>query len=166
MNKAYQDAIREAFTCAPSHVVIYHTLEIRQDGVQDTILMVQARKGITAFDENGDSRYFNPIGFQFIPPSSNDEGYASLNIAIDNIDRRVTDFVNAAQSRAIPILVIYRPYVSTDLSRPQMIPPYTMYLKEVQVNEYQVTGRALFMDIVNKPFPVQLYTRDRFPAIG
>ncbi len=62
--------------------------------------------------------------------------------------------------------VVYRPYLSDDLTQPQMDPPLVLYLKEIQVNTYQVTGRATFMDIVNKRFPSELYTRLRFPSLG
>lgn len=166
MNTSLQDAIKEAFALAPVSKVIYHTLEIRQDGVQDPICIVQARRGIMAFDEHGNERAFLPVGFQFTLPPSNEEGFQSLNVSIDNINRRVTDFIESAKSERIPIKVIYRPYLSDDLSRPQMQPPLVLFLKDVQVTDYQVTGRAAFMDIVNMKFPSEIYKRERFPALG
>jgi hypothetical protein len=165
MNDAFTDVIKEAFALAPSDKVIYHTLEIRQDTVQGSVFLVQSRRSITAFDENGIEHTFEPSGFQFSLPPSNEEGFRSLNIAIDNIGRRVSDFVEIAQSEAVPVWVIYRPYLSDDLSQPQMIPPLVLFLKDIEIGAYQVTGQATFMDIVNKKFPNQLYTRERFPAL-
>lgn len=166
MNPALQDAIREAFAIAPANKVVLHTLEIRQEGVQPSIYIAQARRGFTALDENGTARDFEPSGFQFSLPPSNEEGFQSLNIAIDNTGRRVTDFINAAKSEQEPVKVIYRPYVSDDLTQPQMSPPLVLFLKDMKANAMQVTGRATFMDIVNKKFPAELYTRGRFPALG
>lgn len=166
MNDAFLDAIKEAFTLAPADKVIYHTLEINQPGVQGPIRLVQSRQTVVAADENGIYHPYDAVGFQFSLPPSNEEGFTSLNISIDNIDRRVSDFVETAKSHVAPVEVTYRPYLSDDLTTPQMIPPLKLYLKDIQVTQFQVTGRATFMDIVNKKFPNELYTRARFPALG
>lgn len=166
MNDALQEAIKEAYAVAPYNKVVIHTLQIRQTGVQSNIYISQSRRGIVANDENGVPHSFLPCGFQFTLPPSSEEGFQSLNIAIDNIDRRVSDFVELGKSSVVPIEVIYRPYLSDDLTIPQMIPPLVLYLKEVQVTNYQVVGKASFMDIVNKKFPSELYTRARFAALG
>jgi len=165
MNPSLQDAIKEAFTLAPASKVILNTLEVRQEG-QDPIYLVQARRSIVATDENGAEHTFEPVGFQFSLPPSNEEGFQSLNIAIDNVGRRVTDFITTALGVAQPIKVIYRPYVSDDLTEPQMDPPLVLFLKDVRITAVQVTGRATFMDVVNKKFPAELYTRTRFPSLG
>lgn len=166
MNTALQDAILEAFAIAPSNQVVFHTLEITQQGVQGSIYLVKARRSIVAYDENSVARTFEPSGFEFSLPPSTEEGYQSLNIAIDNIGRRVSDFIDTAKSQSVPVKVIYRPYVSTDLSAPQMDPPLVLYLKDVKENAMQVTGRATMMDLANKKFPLELYTRARFPTLG
>lgn len=165
-NPSLQDAIKEAYTVAPSNKVIYDTLEIRQPTVQDPIFLVRAKRELVAFDEDANERTFLPVGFQFSLPPEDEEGFRSLNISIDNINRKVSDFVETAMSANVPVEVIYRPYMSDDLSQPQMSPPLVLFLKDIQVTSYQVTGRATFMDIVNRKFPSELYTRDRFPSLG
>jgi hypothetical protein len=166
MNDAWTDAIKEAFAIAPATSFIYETLEIHQEDVQRSIRIVKARQGITATDENGDTHFYEPVGFQITLPPSNEEGFRSINVAVDNVSRRISDFINLAKSAVIPVKVIYRPFLSNDLSAPQMDPPLVLYLKDVQVTAMQVTGRATFMDVVNMKFPSQLYTRDRFPSLG
>lgn len=165
-NPSLEDAIKEAYAVAPTSKVIYDTLEIKQPTVQDPIYLVRAQREIVAFDEDGNERTFRPAGFQFSLPPENEEGFRSLNIAIDNVGREVSDFVNSAKSEQVVVEVIYRPYLSDDLSMPQMNPPLVLYLKDLQITPSQVTGRATFMDIVNKRFPTELYTRARFPALG
>jgi predicted ATPase len=166
MNESYQEALKEAFALAPHNKVILQTIEVRQTGVQASIYMVQARQSWVAFDENDTLRTFEPVGFQFSLPPSNEEGFRSLNIAIDNIGRRVSDFVNTAKSENVPVEMWYRPYLSDDNTAPQMIPPLVLYLKELQITTHQVTGKATFMDVVNRKFPIELYTRARFPSLG
>jgi hypothetical protein len=161
-----QDAIKEAYASAPVNRIIINTIEIRQTGVQDPIYIAQSHREIIANDENGIPRTFSPVGFQFSLPPSNEEGFRSLNIAIDNIGRQVSDFVKAAKSEPVPVEAVYRPYLSDDLTVPQMIPPLVLFLKDIQVTNHSVTGRATFMDIVNKKFPWALYNRARFPALG
>lgn len=165
-NSSLEEAIKEAYACAPAGVSIIHTLEIRQPSVQATYFIARHPIGITATDELGNSHNFLPCGFGFSLPPSNEEGFQSLNLAIDNIDRRVSDFINTAKSSPIPVEVWYRPFLSTDLSKPQMKQPLVLYLKEVQMSNGQVQGRATFMDVVNKKFPLEIYTREVFPALG
>lgn len=166
MNPALQDAIKEAFAIAPANKVVLHTLEIRQVGVQESVFIAKTRHGFTAIDEDGDAHYYEPSGFEFTLPPSTDEGFQSLNLAIDNIGQRVSDWVNTARQYDTPVEVIYRPYINDDLSQPVMNPPLVLYLRDIKVNALQVSGRATFMDIVNKKFPLELYTRERFPALG
>jgi len=171
MNDAYSEAIKEAFAVCPSNLVIYHTLQVRQVGVQSSVFLVQARRPITAADELGNYHLFEPVGFQFTLPPSNTEGFRSLNLAIDNITQRLVDFIEAAKNALalptpVPVEAIYRPYLNTDLSVPQMNPPIVLYLKDVEMTDTQVTGRATFMDVVNRKFPLEIYTRKRFPSLG
>lgn len=165
MNQSLSEAIQEAYAVAPATKCVVHTLEISQGSVQNPVYIAQSRREFIALDENGVQRFFAPVGFQFSLPPSDEEGFRSLTIAIDNVDRRVTDFVELAKSEVEPVRVVYRPYLSDDLSRPQMDPPLVLFLKELQITSFQVVGRATFMDIVNKPFPNELYTRERFPAL-
>lgn len=166
MNESLTEAIKEAYACAPTNVAIIQTIEVRQEGIQAPIYLAQSFRDVVATDENGIERLFERGGFQFSLPPSNEEGFRSLNVAVDNIGRRVSDFITTAKLNEVPVQIIYRPYLSTDLTTPQMLPPLVLYLKNVQITAHQVTGQATFMDVVNKKFPVQLYTRERFPALG
>jgi len=165
-NPSLSDAIKEAYASCPTGKVVYDTLEIRQTGVQNAIYLVRGQSALVAFDENNIERLFTPSGFVFSLPPENEEGFRSINIAIDNIGRAVSDFVEVARSEKVPVELVYRPYVSDDLTAPAMDPPLVLYLKDIQINNVQVTGRATFFDIINKKFPTELYTRARFPALG
>jgi hypothetical protein len=165
MNPALQEAIKEAYASAPANQCILHTLEIRQRGIQARIFLVRSLREITATLEDGNQQLFEPSGFNFSLPVSDNQGFQSLNISIDNIGLRVSDFCNRAVEQRVTVEIVYRPYLSTDLSAPQMNPPLLLYLKDVKVTSVQVTGRATFMDIINKHFPSELYIRDRFPTL-
>lgn len=165
MNSALTTAIQEAFASAPVNVVILDTLEIRQGSVQDPLFLVRSSQNLYAKSEEGEDLVFEPCGFQFTLPPSTEEGFTSLNIAIDNVGKRVTAFIQAALSSKTPVEVVYRPYLSNDLEQPQMNPPLLLFLKDLQITVSQVTARATFMDLVNRKFPGHLYRRANFPAL-
>ena len=64
------------------------------------------------------------------------------------------------------IEVTYRPYLSTDIEGPQMDPPITLVLSEVEADPLRVTGRARMLDIGNKAFPAKCYTAKDFPGLA
>ena len=63
------------------------------------------------------------------------------------------------------IEITYRPYLSNDLEGPQMDPPITLVLTEVEADVQRVTARARMMDIGNKAFPSRTYTAREFPGL-
>ena len=165
-SSAFSAAIKEAFAIAPTNLVIFETLTITQPTVQGAVYLVRARQSLTATDEGGIARIYEPCGFNFSLPPASEEGFQSLNVSIDNVGRRVIEFLQNAKASEIPVEVTYRPYLSTDLSRPQMDPPLRLHLKVVSVDEWQVSARATFLDIVNTVFPSEIYSRRRFPSLG
>jgi len=165
MNTSLQDALKEAYAVAPAAKVIIHTLEIRQTGVQQSLYISQTKLGVDAYDENGAIHTFVGCGFQFTLPPSDEDGFKSLNVAVDNVNRIASDFVQEAMQYKVAVEVIYRPYLSDNLTAPQMIPPLVLYLKDIQITAFQVTGKCTFMDLVNKKFPSELYQRIRFPSL-
>lgn len=166
MNTALSDAIKEAYAVCPSDVAVLETLEISHPSIGGTIYLVKNREDLTLTLEDDTEHIFEGVGFRMTLPSSGDNGSQSLTLAIDNVDRRVSDFLNTAKNYPDPVTVKYRPYLSSDLTTPQMNPPLVLFLTDVMVNVFEVSGKASFADILNKKFPTELYTRARFPSIG
>jgi hypothetical protein len=163
---SYSEALKEAYAIAPASKAVLHTIEIRQTGVQQPVYIVKSRRTWEARDEDGNLLQFLPVNFDFTLPAATEEGFQSLNLTVDNIGRRASDFAEIAKTEEVPVTVIYRPYLSDDNTGPQMIPPLTLFLEDIQITELTVTGRATFMDIVNKKFPSEIYSRERFPSLG
>lgn len=89
-----------------------------------------------------------------------------VGVTIDAVDRTVTDALDAAATSTDLIEVTYRPYLSTDLEGPQMDPPMTFVMSQVQANLLRVTGRARLLDIGNLAFPRRTYTVAEFPLLA
>lgn len=165
-NDSYEDAIKEAYACAPAGVVFLHTLQISHPDVAEDIFLVQDRTDKTCTLETAEEELFTACAFRFSLPTTGEDGLQELSIAIDNVNRVVSDYLDQVKDSNDPVAITYRPYLSTDLTTPQMDPPLVLYLRDVNVNVFEVTGKATFADILNKRFLTDLYTRQRFPSLA
>lgn len=167
-NAALTAALKEAYARAPSNVVYLNTLEIAHPSVASKYIVRDRKDWNLTLEGGGGVKTFKACPFRFSLPASGDNGIQNLNIAIDNVDREISDFINTVKESVNPVSVIYRPYLSTDTTTPQMNPPLVLTLGNIVITAVQITGRASFADIINKPFPhpSEIYTRERFPSLG
>ena len=165
MPSSLEDAIQEAYATARSDVVYLDTLQLSNPATGD-LWLVKDRVDHTLTLENGVDQIFTATAFRFTLPAAGENGIQELAIAIDNVDRRPAAYVEAVRTSNQPVVVSYRPYLSTDKSRPQMNPPLTLYLTDIVITAVEVSGRATFADVLNRKFLTEFYTRNRFPTIG
>lgn len=165
MNTALEEAIKEAYALAPASVSFVHTLELRHDRMSEPLYLVQGFRNREITLEDASTHVFRATAFDFTLPATNEGGLQELNITIDNIENRVSDFCKDALAFPTPVTIIYRPYLSTDLSTPQMSPPLRLFLLNVKISDGTVSGRAVPVDFLNLKFPTVLYTSPQFPAL-
>jgi len=171
-------AIKEAYASAPSTQVILHTLELRHpafvDGagnptairvVRDYVDLV-ARLESSAPLDGGVMVTFVAMAFDLSLPPIDTAPVPEITVTLDNVSREIVRHLDAAVATQDKIEVTYRPYLSTDLEGPQMDPPITLVLTEVEANALQVVGRARMLDIGNKAFPSEVYTAKRFAELA
>ena len=167
MNNSLNDAIKEAYALAPSTTTVLDTIEISHPSVEGgSLYLVRAIEPLTLTLETGAQKIFEPVGFQFTLPAAGENGRQDMQISIDNVDRRISDFIEKAKNYYEPVKVTYRPYLSSDLTTPQMNPPLVLSLQDVSVTVQAVSGRASFADVLNQKFPKEYYTRKRFPSLA
>lgn len=171
-------AIKEAYAAAPSDVVILHTLELRHPAFKDdegqptAIRVVRdhvdltARLELTAPLDGGAMVTFVALAFDLSLPPIDTAPVPEITVTLDNVSREIVRHLDAAVATQDRIEMTYRPYLSTDKEGPQMDPPITLGLTEVEANALQVTGRARMLDIGNKAFPSETYTATRFPGLA
>jgi hypothetical protein len=165
-NNSYLPAIREAFAVAAADDPPLDTLEISHPSLATHLYLVKNREDLTLTLETGSSVLFRACGFRMALPPSGDNGLQELTIALDNVDRAVSDFLDSVKTSAAPVRVTYRPYLSSVRTEPQMDPPLVLFLGDAKLTVFEATGRASFADLINKKFPTKLYTRSRFPSLG
>lgn len=166
MNTALTEAIKEAYASAPAGVVYLETLQIHHPLVAEDKFLVQDRTDKVMTLEDASVHTFRACAFRMSLPASGDNGLQELSIAIDNVDQEISDFIDAVKDSLVPVTVTYRPYLSTDLTTPQMDPPLVLSLTDITVSTIEVTGRASFADIINRKFPTDFYSRSRFPGLA
>lgn len=106
---------------------------------------------------------FETRGFKLRQVGSGENGLQSLGITIDDIDRRVSQFVAKAKQYQSPVELIFRVYLSDDLSKPQNNPPTVLFLTNSAKNAEGFSGTCSTIDVVNHPFPNQYYRLEQFP---
>ncbi len=172
MSDRWSRAIKEAYAAAPSDTIILHTLELHHPAFSTPLRVVRDHQDLTATLEadapvdGGQAVLFVAFPFDFrLPPRKRDGGPQELEIVIDSVDRQIIAALEDAVTQPHPIIAYYRPYLSTDLSQPHMIPPLRVQLRDVRVDVMRVTARARPDDYAQMPFPGELYTPERFPGL-
>lgn len=170
-NDALITAIKEAYASAPVDEVILHTLEIIHSSFTTPIRVVQDRAGHTLVLEEdapvnpGEAVEFIGYAFDFRLPSVGESSSPEIEISIDNISRDIMANLEVATQSSMPVRIIYRPYLASDPSAPQMNPPLDLQVSNARVTLFQITFRAGFGDIASRKFPNEFYTTERFPGL-
>lgn len=167
------DALKRAFATAPTDEVLYHTLEIFHESFAEPIRVVQGFEAITATLEADAPRdastavEFTPLWFEFDLPPVRAEEVPFMEVQIHDASRLVVQPLEDAQDEPAAIQMIYRPYLSSDLTQPQMSPPLILQFERVRVSQGDnlVSATATFNDFRNRAFPFRNYTPDEFPGL-
>ena len=165
----YTDAVKEAYATVATNVVVYDTLQVSHPDIGTDLFFVNLLKGITATLEaaaGGGAQVFEPVPFAFVLPAKDGQGVPELSISIGNIGKEASDYVESVKDTHKPVTLTYRPYLSNDLTAPQLDPPLVLQVKDVQISLFTVDFRASFFDFKNTRFPNQHYARSRFPTLG
>lgn len=158
-------AIKEAYASAPSDVIVYHTLEINHPSFTQPIYVVRDWTDLTATLETSEEVTFIRYAFDLTKPEVSATGVPQCQVTIDNVSREILANIQLALQSIDKITMTYREYISTDLSGPQNDPPLTMTVLSIKADVFRITATAGFGDMVNKRFPSQEYTAERFPGL-
>ena len=165
-------AIREAYAAAPANVVIYHTLELWHTAFTTPIRVVRDYADLTATLEYTAPRNpsaavtFVAFNFDFTKPEVSATGVPQITITLDNVDRAIVANIEAAMGSTELVSVIYREFISTDLSAPQNNPPLAMTILNVVADVFKVTATAGFPNLMNKRFPTTEYSPEVFVGLS
>ena len=164
-------ALKEAYASAPANVVIYHTLELYHPAFDAPIRVVRDYADLTATLEPTAPRNpstavtFVAFNFDFTKPEVSSSGVPQITITMDNVDRSIVANIEAALSSTDLVTVIYREFISTDLSSPQNDPPLQLTITNIVADVFKVTATAGFPNLQNKRFPTTEYSPEVFVGL-
>ena len=129
------EALKEAYASAPSDVILLHTLELRHPafvdeiGNQTAIRVVRDNVNHTCTLEDtaplnpGQAVEFTAMAFDLTLPPVEAIPVPEITLSIDNVSTEIIKYLDRAVETQDMIEMTYRPYLTSDLSCPQMDPP-------------------------------------------
>jgi hypothetical protein len=172
----WSEALEEAWSNTPAGVRVLETLEFifTRAGVLTAERFVRNRQSLTATLEStapvnpSTAVVFQPAGFEVKLPDATDAGPApQLQIAVPNIGRELNEHLMAAAYSPTPVQVIFRFYLSTDLTAPHSYPgPLIMDIDSITAESQGVVATASFDDLSGRRFPRTEYLARLFPGLA
>lgn len=157
---------------APSGLVLIETLELLHASFPSPIRItnqlqdIQATLEASAPEDAGQAVTFTAASFQLILPRAGEGGSQSIDITISNIDQVAADYLQIAMDNPGPVTLIYRLYVSDDLSAPAEDPPTRLTLESAVADAQKVVAKARNADNINRKFPAYIYNIFEHPGLA
>ena len=142
--------------------VILDTLQITVGG--QSYWLTRGWDDITVTLETGAQTTFTGSAIEIALPARNADGTQDLKFAISNIDGVVSTAIRNALDNLSSATLIFRRYISTDLSAPAS-PPFTLAIKEGSWTATEVQITAGYMNILDTSWPRYRYTLTDFPGL-
>lgn len=137
--------------------VIIPTVELTCAAWAEPILICAGFEDQTVVDENGMTKTFAAAGIDVALPKKGNSGNQTLTFAIDNIAGAAQQQIDAALEAEARVTLIYRTYLSSDLSAPAE-PPLRMTVMGGTITGTQVQIQAGYFDLIGVGWPRDLYT--------
>lgn len=176
---SHSEALAAAYACATEAVVVLDTIElihplfVDSHGAPKPVRAVNNNKSIYAKLEStaplNPNQYvtFDAVRFNFTKPAEDSTGaLPEVELRVDNVSSILVPELYKIRGSRTPITMIWRPYVASDLTGPDMVPPLQLDLKNVSCDMNSVTGTAGFIDLTNSRFPTLEYTLVNHPWLG
>jgi hypothetical protein len=165
-------ALAEAYASCPADVIELATVELYHPTWDAPLRLVRDRVDLiatledTAPNDPGATVTFTAFPFNFTLPKRG-EGRQELMLEIDNASRLLMTAIESMDlSVDDPVRVIYRPYLSTDLSAPHMNPPLKLNVRGISIDTQRVSLSCGYADFANRRFPRRLYRVEEFPGVA
>lgn len=116
--------------------------------------------------EDGTPQTFAYVPFLVTMPRSDGQGRQDLNVTIGNIGRVIMEELElAVEQPYAPLECVYRVYLNIPDSQPQNDPVLSLTIVTIAANVSTITATAGRADILNRPFPTDVYRIDTFPGL-
>jgi hypothetical protein len=155
--------INVVYASAPSDYVILSTLEILVPNY-DPIRIVSAYEDVTATLETLEAVTFSAAPFEYQLPSKDTSGSQRLTFSISNVTGEAQKAVDHALTNVLDVPIIYREFLSTDLTAPATT-PIKMNMRGGTFQGLTVEIEAGYYDLLNAEWPRKRYIAEEFPGL-
>lgn len=169
---SYSEAYAAAMAVAPEDEIIFDTLEFNHPSFTDdqgnpiTVYVVNDHNDLVATLETSVTVTFKACYFKFSrPPENTASSLPEVGIQVDNVAKLLIPYMQQAVQSRVPITMVWRPYLQSDLSGPHMLPVLSLTLRSVSTDMNSMTATAGFTDLANRRFPGNEYTSRLFPGL-
>lgn len=108
---------------------------------------------------------FSPVPTQVTPPTMDSSGRQEMQITWCGILGEAQSYLEGASADpSTHVSCRYTVFILGD-QHPKIDPPIEFYLVSASVTENAVSVTASRVDILNKPFPGEVYRPDKFPGL-
>lgn len=160
--------LAEAYTIAPTDVVIVETIELQHPSfVDDNGDPTSIYVAVNQPDSTFEGVDYVGLAVEWTEPEVRPDGDVTASITLDNVGREIVPSLERAIEDGSRIQMIVRTYLSTIPNTAQRT--LTMTLENVQIpNQYKITGTLIFRGLNNKTFPAasNIYTLDKYPGLA
>jgi Domain of unknown function (DUF1833) len=160
--------LKRVYASAPSDRRYIETLDLYHPRFPRRFFIVNDVQAWQFLLESGGGLVpFVPVPFHVQMPTVDGKGQQDMQVQIDNIGREAMDAIEAASADpTINITTTLRIYLDVAGTAPQTDPPITLALQSVTVDAGAIVGTATRADVLNRPFPTELYRVDLFPGLN
>lgn len=144
--------------------VIIPTIELTCEAWAEPILICAGFEDQTVTDESDRTLTFIAAGIDVALPKKGNTGNQTLTFAIDNITGAAQQQIDAALEAEERVTLVYRTYLSSDLSAPAE-PPLRMTVMGGTITGTQVQISAGYFDLIGTGWPRDLYTLQFAPGL-
>jgi hypothetical protein len=128
--------------------------------------LVSNNEALTLTHEDGTSHNYEAVAFNLQRPKQGETGTQVLKVSIANADQRITDFIKTVNDSQLETVLKAREYLSNDLTTPARTNPIELTITKISLSVTSATATATFVDVLNRPSPNELFTRNRFGGLG
>lgn len=156
MSRNVSQAAREAAYAQQTSEVYLDLLTIEEPSMSTPIRLVNDLVNITS---NGEE--YTACAFGVVRPANDGVSLPSMQLQIDNVSLELIDII---REMVAPV------YVTAELvlaSSPDVveIPAITMQLREINVDEFTITGTILESDWLNSKWPKDTYNMSNYRGL-
>lgn len=165
MTTIFEEAYAEACAYSDQTLVTFETVQIESPDLDDPIRVVNDYVDLTAKLETGEVVTFTRFAFSALLPDLNAAGNPEAVITVDNASAEIARELLKISGSSHPLKVSIRYFNSDALMDGPKGRVGTGEMRNVQVDENQVTLRIGYGQINNLPFPSEVYTMKHYPSI-